>query len=93
MGLLWPLILIGIGVWLVAGFNRGGSRSSLPREETSVPLEGATEASITVHHGAGRLTIGSGAGAEQLLAGSFGGGLDAARRREGNRIVCRHARA
>jgi len=40
-------------------------------------LEGAAEAAVTVRHGAGRLIIGSGAGPDQLLAGSFGGGLDA----------------
>ena len=84
--IFWPVVLIGIGVWLVTGFSRGGSSSRVPREQASVPLEGSSEASITVHHGAGRLTIGSGAGSDQLLTGSFGGGLDAVRGKEGNRL-------
>jgi hypothetical protein len=85
--IFWPLVLIGLGVWLVTGFSRGGgSRAGVPREQASVPLEGAAEASITVHHGAGRLTIGSGAASDQLLTGSFGGGLDAERRQEGSRL-------
>jgi hypothetical protein len=83
---LWPLVLIGIGVWLVAGFARGGGRSVV-REQASVPLEGATSAEVIVRHGAGRLSIGSGAAAGQLLSGVFGGGLDAERRREGQKLV------
>jgi hypothetical protein len=82
--IFWPLVLIGLGVWLVTGFTRGGSRAGVAREQASVPLEGAVEAAITVHHGAGRLTIGAGAASDQLLTGSFGGGLDAERRQEGS---------
>ena len=81
----WPLVLIGVGVWIVTGFTRGGF-SDVPREKSSVPLEGAQSASVTVHHGAGRLIIGAGAPADQLLSGSFGGGLDASRHVEGGRL-------
>ena len=81
----WPLVLIGLGLWIVMGFTRGGS-SEVTREQTSVPLEGARSASVTVHHGAGRLIIGTGAPADQLLTGSFGGGLDATRRVEDGRL-------
>ena len=61
----------------------------MPREHASVAREGAKEASITVHHGAGRLFIGGGLAAanDLLLAGTFGGGLDASRRRDGDRLV------
>jgi hypothetical protein len=81
----WPLLLIGVGVWIVTGFTRGGF-SDVPREQSSVPLEGAQSASVTVHHGAGRLVISGGAPADQLLSGSFGGGLDSSRRVEGGRL-------
>jgi hypothetical protein len=84
--IFWPVVLIGVGVWLVRGFTRTGGRSDMPREQASIPLEGATEAAITVHHGAGRLTMGSGAAADHLLSGSFGGGLDAARTRQDARL-------
>jgi hypothetical protein len=84
--IFWPVVLIGLGVWLVTGFTRTGS-PSLPPEQTSLPLDGAAEAAVTVRHGAGRLTIGAGAASETLLQGSFGGGLDASRRTEGGRLV------
>ncbi|HUI70298.1 MAG TPA: LiaF domain-containing protein [Spirochaetia bacterium] len=84
----WPLILIAAGLWLISRFSwRGGNR--VAHEHASIPLEGAKEASVTVRHGAGRLLIGGGlAGSNDLLlAGVFGGGLDALHRREGDRLV------
>ena len=86
--IFWPLVLIGIGAWLVVGVSRRSGRSDVPREQASVPLEGARDAAITVRHGAGRLTIGSGAvSGDQLLSGTFGGGLEASRRTENGRLV------
>jgi hypothetical protein len=86
--IFWPLILIAVGAWIVLGFSRGSaSHPDVPREQASVPLEGARDAAVTVRHGAGRLAIGSGAGGDQLLSGSFGGGLDASRRRDDGRLV------
>jgi hypothetical protein len=84
--IFWPVVLIGLGVWLVSGFSRGGNRPGVSREQASIPLEDASEAALNVHHGAGRLTIGSGAAPGQLLSGSFGGGLEAEQRREGARL-------
>jgi hypothetical protein len=84
--IFWPIILIGIGAWLITGFTRGDRHSDVPREQASIPLEGATEAVVTVRHGAGRLTIGAGASPDQLLTGSFGGGLDAVRTNTGGRL-------
>ncbi len=87
MWVFWPLVLIGIGVWVIRGFAWGGwSAGDVPREEASVPLEGATEASVRVQHGAGRLIVGSGTNPDQLAAGSFGGGLDASTARGDGRI-------
>ena len=83
--LFWPLVLIGVGLWIVTGFSRWGSPAAAP-EKAEVSLEGATEAAVTVRHGAGRLTIASGAGAGQLLSGTFGGGLDASRTADGGRL-------
>jgi len=83
--IFWPLVLIAVGAWIIIGITRG--RPSLPREQASVPLEGAREAAIIIHHGAGRLSVGAGAALDQLLSGSFGGGLDASRRLDGERLV------
>jgi hypothetical protein len=85
--IFWPLILIAVGAWIVFGFSRGSGHSDVPREQASVPLEGARDAAVTVRHGAGRLAIGPGAGGDQLLSGSFGGGLDASRRLDAGRLV------
>jgi len=78
-------VLIGLGAWIVMGFTRRGYRS-VESERASVPLEGAAEAAITVRHGAGRLLIGAGA-EDQLLTGSFGGGLDVSRRMDSSKLV------
>jgi hypothetical protein len=83
--IFWPIVLIAVGAWIIIGITRG--RPSLPREQASVPLEGAREAAVTIHHGAGRLSVGAGAGPDQLLSGSFGGGLDASRHLDGERLV------
>ena len=87
--IFWPLLLIGVGVWFVMGFAGGGfaraGHGGITREQSALPLEGATEADITVRHGAGRLTLSGGAGSDQLLTGSFGGGLDSSRRSDGGR--------
>jgi hypothetical protein len=79
--ILFAGALIAAGVWIIAGVSRG--KSELPREQAAIPLEGATEASVKIHHGAGRLAVGAGAGAGDLLSGIFGGGLDARTTRDG----------
>ncbi len=81
VAVLFAAGLIGAGIWIIMGVSRG--RSDLPREQAAIPLEGATEASVKIHHGAGRLAVGAGAGAGDLLSGVFGGGLDARTTREG----------
>ncbi|MGA2642897.1 MAG: hypothetical protein ABSG21_18550 [Spirochaetia bacterium] len=85
--IFWPLILIGVGAWIVLGVSRGSGHPAAPHEQASIPLEGARDAAVTVRHGAGRLHIGSGAGGDQLLSGTFGGGLDASRRTESGRLI------
>jgi hypothetical protein len=84
--LFWPLILIGVGAWIVLGVSRGSGRSDVPRESASIPLDGARDAAVTVRHGAGRLRIGTGAGGDQLLSGTFGGGLDFTRTTDNGRL-------
>jgi hypothetical protein len=79
--LFWPLVLIGLGVWIIRG-----STSEVPVEEASIPLDGAAEAFVRVQHGAGRLSVGPGAPSGALLQGSFGGGLESRTAREGGRL-------
>jgi hypothetical protein len=80
----WPVLLIAVGVLVVVGATwRGGGAI---REQAAIPLEGAREASVRIRHGAGRLLVGAGASAANLLSGSFGGGLEADTRRDGGRV-------
>jgi hypothetical protein len=73
-GLIWPLLLIAVGVWLVwATSNRPGQ---MEVQEVDIPLADATRARVSIHHGAGRLNIASGAPPGQLASGRFSGGLD-----------------
>jgi hypothetical protein len=81
VAILFAAALIGAGVWIITGATRG--RTDLPREQAAIPLQGATEAALKIHHGAGRLAIGAGAGPGDLLSGTFGGGLDASTTRDG----------
>jgi hypothetical protein len=80
----WPLLLIAVGVLIVAGAT--WRRGEAVREQASVPLDGAQEASVRIRHGAGKLLIGAGASPSDLLSGSFGGGLSAAQTRDGGRL-------
>lgn len=79
--LFWPLLLIILGLSVL--FRRASS--SAPETETlDIPLHDATKARITLRHGAGRLRLGSGAGADSLLSGEFSGGVRADVRPEGS---------
>lgn len=83
-GLIWPLLLIGLGLWIVWGFLSG--RPSIRTQEVSIPLEGAQEARIRIRHGAGRLRVDANAGGGELVSGSFSGGLDHRVKRKGDAL-------
>jgi hypothetical protein len=83
MELLWPMVLIFGGVWVLVGvFLRG----NIEMENASVDLQGASTASLKIKHGAGELKIHSGAAANELARGSFAGGLDHKAIRNGDRL-------
>lgn len=83
--LIWPLFLIAFGVWILWGtvFSR---RSSSDAEQVTVPADGAARARIRIHHGAGRMWMRGGAGPDELLSGTFAGGLDHRSRRNGDTL-------
>ncbi|MBN1811695.1 MAG: hypothetical protein JXA14_07660 [Anaerolineae bacterium] len=70
----WPSLLIALGLWVLWGVFT--APRTFETEEATIPLEGATQARIRMRHGAGRLRVGGGAGPDELLSGSFGGGLE-----------------
>jgi hypothetical protein len=71
--LIWPLILIALGGWILWStvFRRPPDL-----EHASLSLEGAARARVHLHHGAGRLSLGAGAGPDELVEGEFGGGVE-----------------
>jgi hypothetical protein len=82
-GILWPVLLILFGLWVLMGYFLRGEPAE--GETASVPLDGARSARINIQHGAGRLTIGAGAGPMELVSGTFGGGLNAHTRQDGDK--------
>jgi hypothetical protein len=81
-GLVWPIVLILLGAWIVWGVISGQQ----PRETEvmAIPLDGASRARVHLRHGAGRLTLGPGVEEGELLSGSFDGGVDHQSHREGD---------
>jgi hypothetical protein len=69
----WPLVLVLLGVWFLMGPYL--SKGSLESVERSIPMVNDTEAEIQFNYGAGRLMIGPGAKPQELLSGSFTGGI------------------
>jgi hypothetical protein len=81
--LVFPLVLIALGAWVLWGVLTGPR--SVETGEVTIPLEGAERARIHMHHGAGRLHVCAGAG-QDLVAGTFGGGLEHQTTREGDAL-------
>lgn len=74
-GWFWPLVIIAIGAWVLLGGFRYRSRYDTA-EKFSVPLQGASEASLRIEHGAGRIDLRSGANAGDFLTGVAAAGID-----------------
>jgi len=83
MQLFWPTALILLGIFIMAGvFLRG----SVDEEQVSIDLQGASQGSLNLSHGAGRISLGSGASPGQFLNGSFASGVKHKVRQTGDRL-------
>ncbi|MCK6583044.1 MAG: DUF5668 domain-containing protein [Anaerolineales bacterium] len=86
MSLFWPVLLIGFGIWVLLGvFLRG----EIKTETANIDLQGAREAGVHISHGVGEFHLHSGASANELLHGSFIGGLRHTNSRNGERLEVR----
>jgi hypothetical protein len=86
-GTIWPVLLIALGGWLLLGnFARRGSMAT---QSSSIPLDGAREAHVVIHQGAGRLVVGSGTDPATLASNTFDGELENIVRRDGDRLDVR----
>ncbi len=83
-GLIWPAFLILMGISFLLGSARSSEEMVL--EEGSIALEGAERATVTVKHGAGKLTVNSSAESGTLASGMFANGLDARVKRDGTQL-------
>ena len=82
--LFWPALVILLGVWVLWQSQYGGE--ALESESASIPLEGAGEAHISMHHGAGELRVAGGAAGDELISGTFDGGVQQSSRRSADRL-------
>jgi hypothetical protein len=78
---LLPAVVIFAGVWILIGSQ---IRPPARAEETAaIPLQGATRADLRLRHGAGQLILRGGAEAQNLVEGTFTGGVRHSEHREG----------
>jgi hypothetical protein len=83
-GRLWPIFVIVLGIWLLIGnFVRPGREATTAR---SVPLDGARQARVEVHHGAGELRVGPSGDPATLVSNTVSGDLEQHVRRDGDRL-------
>lgn len=82
---IWPLFLVALGLWFLWGALIA-PRRTLEVEEATIPLAGASQASVKIEHGAGTLNLTGGAPPDCLLIGRFGGGLDQRRAQTGGAL-------
>ncbi len=83
-GVFWPLMFILFGGWILIGPTL--RKREWQSETAALPLQGVTEATIEVHHGAGRLFVDGQAEPGYLFSGSFAGGVRQEEQRDGNRL-------
>ncbi len=83
-GSVWPVFLILLGGWLLLGnLARRGSPAMTAR---SIALDGAREARLAVHQGAGRLSLGGSSDPATLVSSTADGDVTQSVRREGDRL-------
>jgi hypothetical protein len=80
---LLPLVAIAIGIGLVLGAAPARRPAGTPE---AVALGGAVRASVEIDHGAGDLRIRSHPAGDNLLEGTFAGGIDVRERRDGDQV-------
>jgi hypothetical protein len=87
-GIFGALLLIIFGFWML--FGRVLFRGEFKEEPVNIPLDSASEAEITLSHGAGRLFIQSNPGSSDLVSGTVKGGVDVDVDRDNSSVVKVH---
>jgi len=81
--IIGPVFLVLLGLWLIIGMVFKPTRKS---EQAQIPLQGLRTVALQINHGAGRLRISPGAANENLLEGTFTGGLDRKEHQQGDHL-------
>ena len=84
-GFFWPALLVLLGVWFI--MRPRMRRGTLATEQSSFPLNAASEAEISIHYGAGRMQIRASANPNELAGGTFVGGVLADQTMQGSKAV------
>ena len=71
--IIGPGFLVALGLWIL--LERPVRTHTVEGESLSIPLQNASRAEVAIRHGAGRLSLNGGAAADELLSGSFAGGV------------------
>ena len=82
--LFWPAMVILLGVWVLWQAQSGGT--TLDSENIAIPLDGARQARVVLHHGAGVLHLRAGTSPTNLLEGTFDGGVEQKSQRVGENL-------
>jgi hypothetical protein len=86
MEVLWPVILILCGIWVLLGVFFHGN---VQVQNASIELQEAKAVDLKIDHGAGELKIHSGANPNEIARGSFMGGLEQKAKRNGDKLEVR----
>ena len=70
--LVGPLLLIGLGLWILWPSQM---KEELAEETIHIPLEGAHRAEIHIQHGVGHLRVSASESSDVIVSGTFRGGL------------------
>lgn len=85
MPLIWPLVVIMFGIWvLIGGLMPGRGRWGDSAETFTIDLQGATEGEIDLDHGAGQVIVTGGAPEGKFLEAIAGVAMEYKSRLAGN---------
>lgn len=90
LGYFWASFLLLAGIWLVVSAlipRRQAEGNTATVDLQQVDLQGAQQASLEFHHGAGQMHISGGAPSHALLLSNRGRGMKISTRREGERLI------
>ncbi len=85
-GWFWPVFLMLLGGWILAGRMLPQWRGSSSEEAFSIDLQGAAQLALDFDHGAGSVQVGGGAPAGVAISGTQATGMDMKSHLSGDRL-------